>query len=65
MFSNSEMGHYQPEEFVHFESGSNLDVGSCPIRICLCKNGHPDCSISNATMEIYGYSVSLELVAVG
>ena len=65
MLSNSEMGHYKPEEFVHFESGSNLDVGSCPIRICLCKNGHPDCSISNATMEIYGYSVSLELVAVG
>ena len=59
---------YKPEtmkEILNFESNSDSEVASCPTRICLCKNGRPDCSISNTTMEIYGYAISLDLIAVG
>ena len=61
---------YKPhitKEILNFESSSDSEVASCPIRICLCKDGHPDCNITNITMEVYGYAVrfSLDLIAVG
>ena len=59
---------YKPDttnEIINFESSSDSEVVSCPIRICMCKYRHPDCTITNTTMEIYGYAASLDLVAVG
>ena len=59
---------YMPDttkEIVNFESSSDSEIVSCPIRICLCRDSRPDCNITNTTMEIYGYAVSLDLVAVG
>ena len=59
---------YKPditEEILTFEGSSDSEVASCPTRICLCKDGRPDCSITNTTMEIYGYALSLDLIAVG
>ena len=53
------------EEILNFESSSDSEIVSCPIRICMCKDHRPDCTITNATMEVYGYAVSLDLVAVG
>ena len=47
------------------ESYSASDITSCPVRICLCKDGHHDCSITNHSMEVYGQAVTLSLLAVG
>ena len=53
-------------EIINFESNySDSEIVSCPVRICMCKDHRPDCTITNTTLEIYGYAVSLELVAVG
>ena len=59
---------YEPNtttKIINFESNSDSEIVSCPIRICMCKDHHPDCTITNPTMEIYGYAAGLELVAVG
>ena len=59
---------YKPDKttkIINFESNSDSEIVSCPIRICMCKDHHPDCTITNPTMEIYGYAAGLELVAVG
>ena len=40
------------------------DISSCPVRICLCKDGHPDCNITNYSIEVYGFVVSLNLAAI-
>ena len=43
----------------------NKDVASDPIRVCLCTNGVPDCSITEHKMEIFGHALNLSMVAVG
>ena len=43
----------------------NCDVASDPVRICLCENDSPNCSITNCNTTVYGNVVSLDLVAVG
>lgn len=53
------------EEFLEFQSQSNEEVSSHPIRICLCVNGKPDCNIINHILEIYGCGLTLEIVGVG
>ena len=55
------------EEILNFDSEGNSDseIVSCPIRICMCNDHRPDCTITNTTIETYGYAVSLELLAVG
>ena len=53
------------KKILNFESDSDSEVASCPTRICLCKDGRPHCSMTNTTMEIYGYALSLDLIAVG
>ena len=54
------------EKILVFDSSSSdTAISSHPIRICLCNDGHPDCTITNHTMEIYGYAANVELVAVG
>ena len=44
---------------------NNSDVASDPVRICLCENNWPNCSITNHSVTVYGNIVSLDLVAVG
>ena len=59
---------YEPnttKEILKFDNSSESEVSSFAIRVCLCKEGHPDCSITNTTMEIYGYTANLDLIAVG
>jgi predicted outer membrane repeat protein len=59
---------YRPDtmkEILNFNNSSDSEVSSCAVRVCLCKDGHPECNITNAVIEIYGYTVSLDLVAVG
>jgi hypothetical protein len=59
---------YSPDtikELLKLESYEYPDVASCPIRICLCKDGHPDCNITDTNIEVYGYAVNLSLVAIG
>ena len=41
------------------------DIASDPVRICLCDKGHPNCSITDHSVETYGYVAYLDLVAVG
>ena len=53
------------ENILYFKNSSNSEIASDPIRICLCKDDQPNCIITNHTMEVYGYAVSLDLVAVG
>ena len=43
----------------------NKDVASDPIRVCLCTNGFPNCSIIEHRMEIFGHAFNLSMVAVG
>ena len=52
------------EKILDFEN-SDTAIASHPIRICLCIDGHPDCTITNYTMDIYGYAANLELAAIG
>ena len=56
---------HNAKEILYFEGGSNSDIASDPVRICLCEDEHPNCNITNHSMDIYGYAVRLELVAVG
>ena len=46
-------------------TNSDLDISSCPVRICLCIDGRPDCNITNYSTVVYGHAISLSLVAVG
>ena len=50
---------------LNIKTKTKSDIASCPVRICLCHNGHPNCTITNHTIEVHGYSLSLSLVAVG
>lgn len=46
---------YEPDTMkpiLNFEKSSGSDIASCPIQVCLCKDGNPDCSITNTVMEI-------------
>ena len=47
-----------------FES-ANKDIASDPVRVCLCINGVPNCSIIEHKIEIFGHAFSLSMVAVG
>ena len=53
------------EKILDFEDSSDTAIASHPIRVCLCIDGHPDCTVTNHTMNIYGYAANLELIAVG
>ena len=44
---------------------ANDDIASDPVRVCLCTNGVPNCSITEHKMEIFGHAFSLSIVAVG
>ena len=45
-------------------TNTESDISSCPVRICLCKDGHPDCNIINYSTVVYGHAISLGLAAV-
>ena len=47
------------------EFEDDTDVASDPIRVCLCVNKAPNCSITEYQKHIYGQAFSLDLVAVG
>ena len=53
-------------QILYFEGG-NTDsaVASDPIRICPCINKRPDCNITSMKKIIYGYTISVNLIAVG
>ena len=53
------------EKILKIEGNSSSDVASDPVRICLCDKGYPNCSITDHSIEIYGYVAYLDLVAVG
>ena len=53
------------EEILKIEGNSSSDIASDPVRICLCVKGHPNCSITDHSIEIYGYVAHLDLLAVG
>ena len=55
------------EEILTFDGSSSSvsGIASEPVRICLCESNHPNCNITNHSMEIYGYVAHLDLVAVG
>ena len=53
------------DKILSFQSRSESDIASCPVRICMCKDGHPDCNITTHTTEVYGHSLSIDTVAVG
>ena len=57
--------NYAIGNMLNFKPANDSGIASCPIRICLCKDDLPDCTISNYAMQVYGYSVKLSLVAVG
>ena len=44
------------EKIFDFENQKDNDlkneIASDPIRICLCKNGQPNCNVTNHTLEI-------------
>ena len=50
---------------LNFETVTDSDVASDPVRICLCKDSYPNCGITNYSIEIYGHAANLNLVAVG
>ena len=45
--------------------GDDKEVASDPIRICLCNDRYPNCSITNEPKEIQGCALNLDIVAVG
>ena len=57
---------YNPNisNILSFES-ANKDITSDPIRVCLCTDGVPNCSITEHKMEIFGHALNLSMVAVG
>ena len=53
-------------KIITFESeGIISNVASCPVRVCLCQDGQPLCNITTHTVTVYGYTVSLNIIAVG
>ena len=42
-----------------------LDIASDPLRVCLCIDKVPNCTINEYQLVIYGRAFSLDLVAVG
>ena len=56
--------HNTVEKMFDFQCNNVSEIASRPIRICRCTENSPDCK-TNYTMEIYGHSVTLDLVAVG
>lgn len=50
---------------LNFETTTDSDVASDPVRVCLCTDGYPSCDITNYSIEIYGHAASLSLVTVG
>ena len=57
---------YNPNisKILSFKS-ANKDIASDPVRVCLCTNGVPNCSITEHKIEIFGHAFSLSMVAVG
>ena len=57
------------ERILNFDSHNNKDsqnnIASDPIRICLCKDGKPDCNNTQDLLVVYGHAIRLNLVAVG
>ena len=52
-------------DILEFHSDNDSDVASNPVRICLCKDNHVNCSLSETTQSIQGCSLNLAIVAVG
>ena len=53
------------DNILEFKSLDHTDITSNPIRVCLCLKGRPDCNVTNFTKEVYGCTLSLDLVGVG
>ena len=53
------------DKILYLERRTDSDVASDLIRVCLCKNGQPECNVTNHTMHVYGDAASVEVVAVG
>ena len=47
------------------KDSNQSDIASDPIRVCLCADGHLNCSLLNHSLEIYGQAANISLVAVG
>ena len=55
------------KEILNLNSDDDSDFGiaSCPVRICMCTDGHPNCNVNELTIEVYGYAFNLDLIAMG
>ena len=57
---------YKPNVIVKmFDFRNDSDVSSSAVRICLCVDDRPNCSVTNYSTEVYGYALSLSVVAIG
>ena len=52
-------------KIITFDTKSSTNAGSCPVRVCLCQDGQPLCNITTHTVAVYGYTVNLNIIAVG
>lgn len=53
-------------KYLHFENAiTDKDIASDPLRVCLCFDQVPNCSIDEHQLMVYGRAFSLDLVAVG
>ena len=54
------------QKYFHYDSKSVSSVSSDSIRVCLCKNGGPQCSESNLDIKVYpGETFTLSTAIVG
>ena len=52
-------------KYLCFEGINVMGVASDPLRVCLCFDRIPNCTIDEYQQEVYGRAFSLDLVAVG
>ena len=59
------VARYNPNISRSLEFEDDTDISSDPIRVCMCVNKTPNCSITEYQKDIYGQAFSIDLVAVG
>ena len=66
-FSNGTVAYTdQVSNSFEFTDSDQLGIASDPIRICVCINGQPDCTIINVPLTIFsGNAFQIDIVAVG
>ena len=64
-----EIARFNPNKiskYLHFQDGiTDKDIASDPLRVCLCIDKVPNCSIDEHQQMVHGRAFSLDLVAVG